>query len=380
MSTSVTAHQVEEHLNPTCAGQPFVLFLPGRPHQHQHRPPLGVSAAARRAGVGPGATVAQLYQRFGQGQGQGDNTAVRFIPAASWAGLGQDASGDEEAVLEAYRRVAAQGPMTLVSKIVAGDGLALQAHDGDGNNDGLGEGYVAVPSAGGAGSEQQAHEEALARARDLGGFLQSEVKLLLSYQLKVGVGSSLDDARREARGLLVFRRRAAAGAAAAADGGDGGGSGSSGADMPPPPPRPPARSAAAPPAEPAAGSSDGEDPQEQEQDEPGVEVAEYRCEACGGLFFAATDLLAHVEARHGGNGKRRRRHRQRQQQQQQQQQQQHPGEAGTASVPLGPGRYRATEVLASLTDAGAIAAFLQEAGAPVVKLGLGPSSSSSSSS
>ncbi len=289
-------------MTPACSGATaaFVIYVAGADEgQQDTRPPLAISPAARRLGVAADAPLSELRRRaFGDG-------ALRFVPAASWctAGGGAAVTTERDAVA-AYLRVLEQGPWGLVRRLVEGEREGLELL---GNDDGaaLGERFVRMP----------ATEGGLDRARELGSYLQNEVQRLLGYDLPIGAAAKLEDARREARGLLLLSR------------------------APPPAPPPATDIAAAPPAE-------GQQ----------VDVAEYMCDMCKAFFFDPTALLAHVQERHRKVTASRRGAQTGRQSQ--------ASPARTARDEggglEGPGRAPFTQVLAALTDPAAIEAFLED--------------------
>lgn len=196
-------------------------------------------------------------------------------------------------------------------------------------------------------------EEALLEGgRKLGHFLQSELQQWLGYNLTIGVGRTLGEAKRAAKGLLLFR-----------------------------PPQQPSQAGVVeeegrkdktelhPPSTSTKDQGkekmdveEGAEVEMQEGEE--VEMAEYVCPLCKACFFEATDLHHHVEAVHRrAMGPP---------------QPKYGRDAASFSAPeikplpqlRGNGTHFFTEALVALTDAQDALSFLQEmgAGVPVVQL------------
>lgn len=316
--------QIERRMTPalaTEAAAAFVLYVPGA-EDADARPPLAISPAARHLGLAADTPLGELRRRYAQGP----SAAVRFVPAASWAAKG---GGTTSAAEEAYRRVAEQGPWALVKRVVEAEGLALRRGEDGGGEE---ERWVRVPGGG------------MERARALALDLEGEVRRLLGYELRTGVAPDVENARREARGLMLLPRPRKQGATVVAA------ASATASAQPPasPSPSPRKKRAAATSAATAAAVAEAE----AEQGEGEVEVAEYFCSVCRAFFFESTALLAHVQAHHHPSGAGG-------------------GESAPAGIAAradatvgleGPGQVSFSEALAHLTDPAAIEAFLVDLG------------------
>lgn len=301
--------QIERRMTPALAGDGAAFVLYVSTAEADAKPPLAISPAARRLGLAADTPLGELRRQHER------ESSVRFVPAASWAAGGSTANaGEYEVVVTSYRRVAEQGPWALIRRVVEeGEGLALRKEGGGGE-----EQWVRIQG----GSVE--------RARALALDLQEEVRWLLGYELRIGAAPDLENARREARGLMLLPR-----------------------------PRKPADATVAttkPASSPSPNKRAAATAETQAQEE--VEVAEYFCSVCRAFFFESTALLAHVQAHHpgqpsggraaGGGGE--------------------PALAGVganAGDPVeleGPGQVTFSEVLAALSDPAAIEAFLADMG------------------
>jgi len=373
-------------MNPFLVGRAFVVVIdPPSPQtdtgdeaQAQHHtdldsPPLGVSAEALRQGVRQNMPVRQIAAHF---------PAVTRVPAAAWR------SPSSTPVLQAYHNLAERGPVQLLRRVVTGDGLELVEDNKRGQ---LGE--YSVQMQGASGDEESVSISVLLeRAKELGTFLQAELGRLLGYRLVLGVGRTVEEARGNAKGLLLFRLKKPPGTSDASkkdendnehtDNHDA----EEGTEMPSPP--------EAKGHTKARWSKGGIDVEDKEEDE--LEVAEFICSTCKACFFEAVELVAHVQKEHEedssfstktiaarapaqdppflsvktaaavneSSSKTKKR----------------PRDMRAASCspsaptptpplrPQGPGTVTMSEVFATLTEAADITAFLREIGAPPVHL------------
>jgi hypothetical protein len=310
--------------------------------------------------------------------------AVIRVPAAAWR------SPPSTPVLQAYRNLAERGPVQLLRRVVTGDGLELVEDNKHGR---LGEYSVHMQGADGD-EESVSISVLLERAKELGSFLQAELSRLLGYRLVFGVGRTMEEARRNAKGLLLFRLKKPPGASDAKKVDENekkdlaktyyGHNAEEGTEMPSP--------AEAKAHTKARWSKEGIDVRDDEEDE--LEVAEFICVWCKACFFEAVELVAHVQREHekdsssstktmvgtasaqdspflsveiaavNERSKAKKR----------------PRDMRTASFsqsaptpapplrPQGPGTITMSEVLATLTEAADITEFLCDIGAPPIHL------------
>jgi len=197
--------QIEEHMNPSLVGHSFIVVVDppsvqtegGVDEGELHRTdldslPLGVSAGAMRQGVRQNMSTGEIMHHF---------PVVMRVPAAAWR------SPPSAPVLEAYRNLAERGPVRLLRRVVAGDGLKLLE---DGKIGRLGQYSVQMQ---GTNEEEESESSSssisvfLEQAKELGTFLQAELARLLGYRLVFGVGKTMEEARRNAKGLLLLRSK-----------------------------------------------------------------------------------------------------------------------------------------------------------------------------
>jgi hypothetical protein len=335
---------------------------------------VGVSAEALKQGVRQNLSVRQIAAHF---------PAVTRVPAAAWR------SPPSTPVLQAYRNLAERGPVQLLRRVVTGDGLKFVEDNKHGR---LGEYSVQMQSAKGD-EESVSISVSLERAKELGSFLQAELSRLLGYHLVFGVGRTVEEARQNAKGLLLFRFKKPPGASDASEVVENeekdhaqthhNHDAEEGTEMPSP--------AKAKGRTKARWPKGGIDVEDEEDDE--LEVAEFICLTCKACFFEAVELVSHVREHEKDSfsstrtmaatasahdspflsvetaavtekSKAKKR----------------PRDMRAASCspsaptpapplrPQGPGTVTMSEILASLTEAVDITAFLCEIGAPPIHL------------
>jgi hypothetical protein len=285
--------QIEEHMNPSLVGHSFiVVFDPPSMqteggvdkgelhHTDLDSLPLGVSAEALRQGVRQNMSMREILVHF---------PAVMRVAAAAWR------APPSTPVLEAYRNLAERGPVQVLRRVVTGDGLKLVDDSKYGR---LGQYSVHIQST----NEEKESESSsssisvfLEQAKELGSFLQAELARLLGYRLIFGVGRTVEEARRNAKGLLLFRLKKPLGKRDAttvvdhahADNHDA----KEGTEM----------------LSPAEGERHktnarccmGRFHLEDEKEEHGpVRLAEFICQTCKACFLNAVELLDHVQKEH----------------------------------------------------------------------------------
>lgn len=182
--------QIEEHMNPSLIGRAFAIVdtLGAKEQQESEDDsltPLDYSAEAFNSGIRQNMTLGFIMRHFPD---------VALVLAASWRSR-------STSMLQEYQNVANKGPVQLLRRVVEGDGLTLVEDFGDGQ---FGEYSVALPTSE-PDCTRPSYLREIEQAKELGGFLRAELKRLLGYRLTFGVGRTPEEARRTAKGLLVFR-------------------------------------------------------------------------------------------------------------------------------------------------------------------------------